>query len=209
MRKRKPTTSWFLLSLTLLLAGLSSGCATHMLPRAHEHMKIRWAANYVAAQQEAQRDHKPILVVLVAGEIDGPCCYGGDAMRGDALSDARVIELVNREMVPVWINVRNQPVPAEALKQGLVTATLDAHNRVTDTFSRCFFNRSLVLSPDGKTLLNPQIGTLGKGVGQIATEGKLGYAEINAGDYLVMMWKALARFRGEDGILLQQPRVAL
>ena len=192
-----------------LVALLFSGCATHMPPRAHEHMKIRWAANYDAALAEAGRDRKPLLVVLVAGEIDGPCCYGGDAMRGDALSDSRVIELVNRELVPVWINIRRQAVPTPALERGLVTATLDAKRHITDTWSRCFFNRSIVLSPDGSTVLNPQIETLGKGVSQIALDGKLGYAEVNAGDYLVMMGKALARFRGEDGIVLQQPRIGL
>lgn len=197
------------LTLIIALIGLASGCATHMLPRAHEHMKIRWTANYEAAAAEAQRDHKPILVVLAAGEVDGPCCYGADAMRGDALSDARVIELVNRELVPVWINIRRTAIPNPTIERGLVTAKLDARRRVTDGWSYCFFNRSIVLSPDGASILNPQIETINAGVRSIALDGKLGYAEVNAGDYLVMMWKALARFRGEDGILLQQARVGL
>lgn len=204
---RKPTLLVSLLSLVSLAFG--SGCATHMLPRAHEHMKVRWAQSFDAAQAEAQRENKPLLVVMAAGDVDGPCCYGADAMRSDAYSDPRVIELVNREMVPVWINIRRDAVPVPALDPTLVTATLDGGRRIKDTWSRCFFNRSVLLTPDGKTVLNPQINTIGKGTGSIALDGKLGYAEINAGDYLVMMWKALARWRGEDGILLQQARANL
>lgn len=192
--------------LTVLVLALASGCATHMMPRAHEHMKIGWRATYDEAQAEASRAQKPILVVMAAGDVDGPCCYGADAMRGDAYSDARVIELVNRETIPVWINIRRDAVPVPALDETLVTATLDGGRRIKDTWSRCFFNRSVLLTPDGTTVLNRQINTIGKGTSSIALDGKLGYAEINAGDYLVMMWKALARWRGEDGILLQQPQ---
>lgn len=187
---------------SLLAAALAlSGCATHMPPRALHHLKIHWSADIAAAQRDAAAQQKPLLVVLVAGPIDGPCCYGGDAMRGDALSDDRVIDLINQELVPVWVNIRTTPVPRlAALNAGLVTATLDADNRVKDGFSKCFFNRSIVLSPDGAKLLNPTIGTIGKGIAMVATEGKLGYAEINAGDYLVMLKRALAKHRGEDGI---------
>lgn len=54
---------------TLLLAG----CITHLPVRTREHLGIPWARDFADAQQKAQAAGKPILMCLVAGEIDGPC----------------------------------------------------------------------------------------------------------------------------------------
>jgi hypothetical protein len=58
----------------LALTVFAIGCfPTHIPPAGHQHMQVRWAASYRAAADEAQRTNKPMLVCLVAGEVDGPC----------------------------------------------------------------------------------------------------------------------------------------
>jgi hypothetical protein len=114
-------------------------------------------------------------------------------LRSAALSDSRVIELVNERFVAVWINVRTTPLPRlPALAPTLVNARVDANNYVTDWFSQGFFVRSVVLTPDGQRVLNPAAPTVGKSLVRFAM-GDLGYAEVNPGDYLVMLRRALAR----------------
>lgn len=56
-----------------LAALLLSGCLTHLPPAGHTHMQIHWAAGYEAAAREAAAHQKPLLVCLVAGELDGLC----------------------------------------------------------------------------------------------------------------------------------------
>jgi hypothetical protein len=58
-----------LAAASLLLAG----CITHLPVRTHEHMTISWARDFADAQRQAQARDQPILMCLVAGEIDGPC----------------------------------------------------------------------------------------------------------------------------------------
>jgi hypothetical protein len=56
-----------------LLSLLVAGCITHLPVRSREHMQIHWARDFADAGERARREHKPILAVLVAGKIDGPC----------------------------------------------------------------------------------------------------------------------------------------
>jgi len=56
-----------------LAALLLTGCLSHLPPAGHAHMQIHWASGYQAAARQAQAEHKPMLVCLVAGEIDGLC----------------------------------------------------------------------------------------------------------------------------------------
>jgi hypothetical protein len=56
-----------------LLVLTLSGCITHLAVRTHDHMRIAWTRDWNEASERAQRDHKPILMLLVAGEIDGLC----------------------------------------------------------------------------------------------------------------------------------------
>jgi hypothetical protein len=65
-------TSIKLAALGLVL--LASGCfPTHLPPSSHEHMQIHWTAGWKDAAREAAARDKPILVCLVAGEINGLC----------------------------------------------------------------------------------------------------------------------------------------
>ncbi len=59
------------LALATLVA--AAGCITHLLPRTTTHLGIHWQPGWDAARAEAERAHKPLLVLLVAGEIAGPC----------------------------------------------------------------------------------------------------------------------------------------
>jgi hypothetical protein len=96
-----------------------------------------------------------------------------------------VIALVNERFVPVWVNIREQALPdLRALDGALEGITLDERRRVSGGFSRSFFLRSVVLSPDGGTLLNPQ-GT--PGLGQLFGRGHFAYAQVKAEDYLAML----------------------
>ncbi|MSP60067.1 MAG: hypothetical protein EXR72_06935 [Myxococcales bacterium] len=115
-------------------------------------------------------------------------------LRSAALSDPRVIELVNQKFVPVWINVRTTPLPAlPSVRETLVNARTNEVGKVDDAFSRGFFVRTAMLSPDGQTLLNRQASTIAGSMAKIAFDGELGYAEVNPGQYLVMLRRALER----------------
>ena len=50
-----------------------SGCITHLGVRTRDHLRIAWSSGWDDAQARAEREHKPILMCLVAGQIDGPC----------------------------------------------------------------------------------------------------------------------------------------
>jgi hypothetical protein len=59
-------------ALLALLAG-TTGCLSHLASRSDEHMAIRWANGFADARARAEREQKPILAVMVAGEICGKC----------------------------------------------------------------------------------------------------------------------------------------
>jgi len=50
-----------------------AGCITHLPVRTREHLQIPWARDFADAGERATREHKPILVVMAAGIIDGAC----------------------------------------------------------------------------------------------------------------------------------------
>ena len=117
-------------------------------------------------------------------------------LRSAALADARVIELINDRFVPVWINVRTTPLPRKAfVGEVLVNARVDASNLIIDPFSEGFFLRSAVLTPDGEHLLNRNPSTVSASIAHVLREGDNAYANVDAGDYLVMLRKALERYR--------------
>ena len=81
------------------------------------------------------------------------------------------------------------------LEAVLINAKVDQTNHISDTFSKGFFVRSVVLSPDGAAILNPGPRTLSASINRATMYGDLSYAEVNPGDYLVMLRKALERHR--------------
>ncbi len=188
------------MSKYLLLAPLVflSACFAHIPMHTTEHLNIQWRPSYQQAQDDAIRLGRPILVVMIAGEKEGATCLGGDYLRSAALRDDRVIERVNNELVPVWINIRTTPMPPfPFINEILVTAKLDKDNRVVDLWSRNYFVHSIIVSPDGQTLLNPGASTVSKTARSLILEGDFSYSTIDPGDYLSMLQHALRRFRPE------------
>ena len=107
-----------------------------------------------------------------------------------------MIEKINGELVAVWINVRTTPLPRLAIiPDVLVNAKVDANNMIVDPFSEGFFLRSIVLTPDGQTILNPSPKTVGGSLRRALVDGDNSYAAIDPGDYLSMIHRALRRFR--------------
>jgi hypothetical protein len=120
-------------------------------------------------------------------------------LRSAALADERVIAMINGELVPVWINIRKQPVPPFAFTgQFLLNGRLDGERMIKDPFSEGFFVRSLVVTPDGETLLNPQPPTVVGASMQFFSRGDVSYAQMDSGDYLSMLMHALARFHEQQ-----------
>ncbi len=121
---------------------------------------------------------------------------GGAALRSGALSNEEVIALVNGEFVPVWIDVRTTPLPPLPIWPLVLLKTqLGADRRVVDLFSQGFFLRSLVLTADGQTLLNPQADTVIGSVTTSSQKGYYAYAQTKPQDYQVMLQGSLLRFR--------------
>lgn len=58
--------------LALLLLFVA-GCITHLPVRTRTHLQIPWERDFADASARAAREHKPILVVMAAGIIDGAC----------------------------------------------------------------------------------------------------------------------------------------
>lgn len=107
--------------------------------------------------------------------------------------------------MPVWIDVRRTPVPdLPAIREALIAAELDEEGRVRDLFSLGFFLRSLVLSQDGRTLLNPQPNTVEGSVELFSQRGYFSYAQVRPSDYLEMLALALSR-HGSTAMREQPP----
>ncbi|MCA9695741.1 MAG: hypothetical protein R3A51_19660 [Nannocystaceae bacterium] len=66
-------------SVVLALACLTlsdAGCATHVPPNAlaeKRYLEIAWQPDFVTARARAAALGKPMMVALVAGELDGLC----------------------------------------------------------------------------------------------------------------------------------------
>jgi hypothetical protein len=96
-----------------------------------------------------------------------------------------VIDRLNESFVPVWINTREEPIPdLRAMDAAIAGISLDDRRRVPGGFSKSFFLRSVVLSPDGGTLLNPQDKP---SLGHLFSQGYFPYAQVKADDYLEML----------------------
>ncbi|HEX9104659.1 MAG TPA: hypothetical protein VF997_20755 [Polyangia bacterium] len=109
-----------------------------------------------------------------------------------------MIDMVNAEFIPVWINVRTTPLPRLPFVPAvLVNAKVDADNKVVDPFSKGFFLRSVVLSPDLQRILNREPSTVAGSLREVVVDGTQVYAAIDAPDYLSLLTKALHRHRGE------------
>ena len=53
---------------------LLTGCLTHMrAPEEARHMEVAWRPSLTAAQREAAAADKPVLLCMIAGEVDGLC----------------------------------------------------------------------------------------------------------------------------------------
>jgi hypothetical protein len=109
-----------------------------------------------------------------------------------------VIDMINGDFIPVWINVRTTALPRlPFVADVLVNAKVDADNKVVDPFSKGFFLRSVVLSPDLSRVLNHAASTVAGSVREVVLDGTQCYAAVDAPDYLSLLTKALHRHRGE------------
>ncbi len=185
-----------LLSVSLLLGACLEYFPTANIPmHTREHLAIEWRPSYAVAQADAQRLGKPMLVIFGAGEKDGAVCLGADYLRSSALADQRVIDAINRDLVPVWINVRTTPLPPfPFLQDVLVTATVDTNRRVIDNFSRGFFFRSLMVSADGQTLFNPGAKTVREATKQLVFNGSWTFEANEPGEYLSMLQCGMEKY---------------
>jgi hypothetical protein len=113
-----------------------------------------------------------------------------------ALSDPRIIQLVNDHFVPVWINVRTTPIPdLPRLDQVLIEGKLDEHRYISNLFSLGFFVRAVVLNPEGDTILNWQKNSvIGRGM-RVFTDGSYSYAQLTAHDIEPELKDSLERFQ--------------
>ena len=60
--------------LAVALALVGTGCVTHLPPVGNrDYLKIQWAESFESAQARANAERKPLVVTLVAGQLDGPC----------------------------------------------------------------------------------------------------------------------------------------
>ncbi len=102
---------------------------------------------------------------------------------------------IDDHFVPVWINVRTEALPRfPFLDQVLINARVDKENRVVDPFSKGFFVRSVVVSPDGQTLLNPGPSSVLGFAAKTILEGDMNYANADPGDFLSMVMHAYNRW---------------
>lgn len=103
--------------------------------------------------------------------------------------------LIAAEFVPVWVNLREEPLPALATLDSVLGKTrLDASRRVDDTLSHGFFLRSVVLTPDGEEILNPQDATPEASWETWKRCGHFSYAQVQVEDYRPMLEAAVTRW---------------
>ncbi len=61
----------------ILLAGTLlglAGCLSHIAPDTQpDHLKIGWQTDFETARTIADASHRPILVVMIAGDITDQC----------------------------------------------------------------------------------------------------------------------------------------
>ncbi len=104
-------------------------------------------------------------------------------LRGQALSDDRVIELLNASFVPLWVDTTRRGIPeAPALRDVRDWFEGTTSSGWTGWIATSFYLGSVVLTPDGEERIN---------------DSKLPwpwtYKEAKADDYLDMLEGALRR----------------
>lgn len=134
--------------------------------------QIEWRRDPLAAQAEAAKANKPILVFMLIrkGNQKGvdQYCDGGRATRGRALSDPKVIETLNRDFIPFELNLTDQKFPESM--PALLGWNL-AYN--LSPFKDLGFTSCVAITPDGKKELG------------------------NAGDPSMTNWKSCAQYYGD------------
>lgn len=117
-------------------------------------------------------------------------------LRSEALSNSDVIDILNSEFVPVWINVRETPLPhAPFWNEVLENARIGPDGRIVDAFSQGFFLRQVVVTPDGQTLLNSQAASVSGSMSTMAHESHFAYAQTNPLDVKNMLAVALRTYQ--------------
>jgi len=117
-------------------------------------------------------------------------------LRSEALSDDETIDLINAEFVPVWIDVRESPLPDLPFwPQVLENARIGPDRRIVDAFSEGFFLRELAVTPDGQTLLNPQADTFAGSASNMVHRSHFAYAQTKPLELKNLLGVALRRFR--------------
>jgi hypothetical protein len=95
-----------------------------------------------------------------------------------------VIDFVNENFVPVWVNIRCEPFPDAPALTSYYTwdLLLDRERRVTSAYYLGYFLRTYVLDADGRTLYDDEDGVLGR-------------ISMRPGPYMDMLRASLERFR--------------
>lgn len=126
---------------------------------------------------------------------------GGHALRDGALDHPETVAWIDREVVPVWVNVRQDPIPAFPDRDAVLLGTkLDEDGRVRDLGSKGFFLRWLVLDPHDLALLNPQAASAGQSVGQLFDEGAFAYAQTRPRAVRGVLEDAVGRYRNRRAV---------
>ena len=104
-------------------------------------------------------------------------------LRGQALSDDRVIDLLNTRFVPVWVDSTRHGIPdAPALRDVRDWFDGTTSSGLTEWIATSFYLGSVVLTPDGEERINDS---------KLPWPWK--YKEVKAADYLDMLDGALRR----------------
>ena len=104
-------------------------------------------------------------------------------LRGQALSDDRVIDLLNARFVSVWVDTTRHGIPdAPALQDVREWFEKTTSSGATEWIATSFYLGSVVLSPDGRKRINDS---------NLPWPWK--YKEVKAADYLDMLEAALRR----------------
>lgn len=107
-----------------------------------------------------------------------------------------MVEAINADFVPVWINTRAEPVPEfPDREEVLMGARLNRKGKLGGAAAQGFFLRVVVLDPADLRLLNRQAPTAEASVGTFLREGHFAYAQARADDLLPMMASALEAYR--------------
>ena len=96
--------------------------------------EIVWQPSYRAAQEEAKRQNKPMLVILVSHS-----CRWCQRLKNRTLQNPRIVDFVNENFVPVVVYREDGGYPEDVIRSGLVPTT--------------FF-----LTPEGKPFMKPAPG---------------------------------------------------